>query len=63
MVVRTRIFCLVHGSSETRCDRGAQPGDARLWKAPRLSFLIIRSVSVTLLQISLRNLETEQTKR
>jgi len=29
VVVRTRIFCLVHASTETRRDRGAQPQEMR----------------------------------
>lgn len=59
VVVRTRIFCLVHGSSETRRDRGAQPGVARSWSALRLSFPIIGPASVTL-YVSSRNSEIEQ---
>jgi len=32
VVVRTRIFCLVHGSTETQHDRGAQPRNSSIWR-------------------------------
>lgn len=62
VVVRTRIFCLVHGSSETRRGSRCSTRETLAYENPRLSFSIIGSVSVTL-YVSLRNLETEQMTR
>lgn len=59
VVVRTRIFCLVHGSSETRRDRGAQPGDARSWRAPRL-FRFLLSLQLC---TYLREIQSKRIKR